>query len=282
MPETQLQQISDHVWWMSPGKPDRPSLCAIAGTHYTLMLDAGASAAHVHLFLEQLRAAGVAAPRYVALSHWHWDHIFGAAELAVPVIAHTATAERLAVLAGYNWHDAALDQRVASGEEIPSCAADIKAELPEPRDVRIIAPDMVFEQTLTLHPGDVSCRIQHVGGDHAADSCVMQILPDRVLFLGDCLYDAIYTPVRHYTRQRLFPLIDTLLTFEADLYIEGHSDTVMSRAEFIDLTDKMRRAAALIDQHGPDEQTVFAQVGQPLDEDTDYFVRTLIAGRQFE
>ena len=33
--------------------------------------------------------------------------------------------------------------------------------------------------------------------------------------LFHCLYDAIYTPKRHYTVKRLFPLLDALSTFDA-------------------------------------------------------------------
>jgi glyoxylase-like metal-dependent hydrolase (beta-lactamase superfamily II) len=69
VPETTLSKISDHVYWMSPGAPDRPSLGAVVGTRHTLLLDGGASAAHARLFLDALRAEGVPPPRYLALTH---------------------------------------------------------------------------------------------------------------------------------------------------------------------------------------------------------------------
>ena len=278
MPETTLTQISDHVYWMSPGKPDRPSLCAVVGKQHILMLDAGASSAHIHLFLNALASAGVSTPHYVALTHWHWDHVFGAAALGLPIIAHTMTAEQLTILATYDWSDAALDQRVKNGEEIAFCADNIKLELPEPRSVQIITPDIIFHDSLEIRLGDVTCHLQHVGGDHAADSCVAYIEPDRVLFLGDCLYDAIYASTRHYTTQQLFPLLDRLRTFNAEQFVEGHNPAVMTRTEFLTMTDKMRKAGTLVEQIGPDEAAVLAQVGQPVDEDTAYFVKAFIAG----
>ena len=146
-------------------------------------------------------------------------------------------------------------------------------ELPTPREVQISSATIVFDDALELYLGDVTCQIHHIGGDHASDSCVMFIPEERVLFLGDCWYDAIYTPVRHYTRQRLLSLLEKLRTFEADHVIEGHSDVVMDRAEFNGLLDKFDHALALVDQHGADAAH---QIN--LDEDTDYFVRALIAG----
>jgi glyoxylase-like metal-dependent hydrolase (beta-lactamase superfamily II) len=248
------------------------------------MLDAGASASHARLFLDALKAENVSAPRYLALTHWHWDHVFGAAEVGASLITHSETANKLATLRSYDWSNTALDSRVATGEEIASCAADIKVELPEPRRVRIAAPEIIFHDWLELHLGNVTCRIQHVGGDHAADSCVMVILPDRVAFLGDCLYDAIYTPVRHYTK-KVFSLLDTILNFDANLYIEGHNSSPMTRAELETMADKMRLADQLIEQFGTSEAAILkaaqAQIRQPLDEDTDYFIRAFLAGRTF-
>jgi hypothetical protein len=50
-----LRKISEHVYWLPPAPPDRPSLCAVVGSRWTLMLDAGSSAAHAGSFLDGLR-----------------------------------------------------------------------------------------------------------------------------------------------------------------------------------------------------------------------------------
>lgn len=288
MAETVLSHISDHVYWMSPGAPDRPSLCAIVGTEHTLMLDAGASDAHAGLFLDALVAAGVRAPRYVALTHWHWDHVFGIPALDIPVIASKLTYDQMTIQAGYAWTDAALEQRVRSGLEIPFCADNIKLELPEPRNVRIVLPEIVYEDTLTIELGGVTVRMQRVGGDHAADSCVMFIEPDRVLFMGDCLYDALYTPLRHYTSTNLYPLLDMILRFKAERYIEGHNPAVLSRAEIENMARKMIFAGAIVERAGGDEAAALSllhqetgdPVGQARDEDSEYFVRAFVAGKK--
>ncbi|MCC6615273.1 MAG: MBL fold metallo-hydrolase [Anaerolineae bacterium] len=283
MPETTLTQVGDHTYWMTPGTPDRPSLCAVAGPGKTLMLDAAASVAHMRLFLDAIAAAGVASPNYIALTHWHWDHVFGAEVLPVPLIAHADTAAALKTLAGYDWSDAALDGRVATGEEIAFCADNIKIELPEPRQITITLPDVVFHERLELRlGGDVACQIQHVGGDHAADSCVVYIQPDRVLFLGDCLYPAIYAPAYYYTTRRLFPLLDALSAFDADVYIEGHGGEAMNKAEFQALAAKLRLVGTLVDRIGPDEAAVLAayqaQTGQVPDDDAREMVTEFVTG----
>lgn len=285
MPPTTFSQLTEHVYWMTPGPPDRPSLGAVVGANFTLMLDGASSSMHTRLFLAALDAAGIRRPGYVALTHWHWDHVFGAVEVGAPVIAHTRTADELAVQAEYAWDDVSLDRRVATGKEMAFCADNIKIELPEPRRVRIPRPDIVFSERIELHPGGaVTCAIEHVGGEHAPDSCVMHILPDRVLFLGDCLYYTVYGPTQHYTTRHLFPLLDHILSFEADYYIEGHSDHVLTRPELEAMAGQMRLAGTLVDRIGPDEAALFAaaraQTGAEPDEDLAEFLRAFIAGRE--
>ena len=253
-----LTRLSPHVVWMPPGPPDRPSLCAVTGERGTVMLDSGASNAHAELFLSELDGLGLPRPKLVALTHWHWDHVFGAAAIGAPVIAGAGTARELVRLAACDWDDSALDVRVATGEEIAFCADNLKLELPAPRQVRIAVADIVFEEGLTLDLGGVTCRLQHVGGDHSADSVVAFIEPDGVLFLSDCLYDDIYAPTRHYTTAKLFPLLDILDTFDADLHVTGHSGQIMDRADFARDCQRMRRIGQIADAHPGDEAAMTA------------------------
>lgn len=277
-----LTQISPHVHWLPPADPDRPSLCAVAGARHTLLLDAGASVAHTRRMLNALADASVRAPRCVALTHWHWDHVFGLEALDMPVIAHVETAAALAVMQTYAWDDAALDARVTAGVEVAAWAELLKQELPAPRSVQIVLPDILVHDQLDLDlGGGVVCHIRHVGGDHAADSCVMHIEPDGVLFLGDCWYERHYgTPVPYLSTRRLFPLLETLEGFDAQIIIEGHGDGRLARAQFEMLIGQMRTAGVLVDQVGKDEAALMAaaraRFGAALTEDVEGFLRAFL------
>ena len=88
MKQSLLNRISEHVYWLSPdGATDRPTLGAIVGKRATLIVDAGNSAAHAKLFLGELAKLETAKPKYVMLTHWHWDHVFGASAFEVPIFA---------------------------------------------------------------------------------------------------------------------------------------------------------------------------------------------------
>jgi hemoglobin len=255
-------RISEHVYWLPPGPPDRPSLCAVVGARRTLMLDAGSSPAHARLLLDVLERA----PSAVVYTHSHWDHVFGGAAVGATIVAHALTAQRLVELAQRDWSDEGLDRRVADGLSSPAHAEHVKTELPSPRSVEVAPADVVFREGLDLDLGGVTVRVRHVGGDHAADSSVMYVEPDGVLFLGDCLYDS---PAGGLTAERAFPLVGTLLGFDAELYVQGHEPTVFSHAEFASMLEKMRLAELSVRHGTPVEGD---------DEETAWFVESFRAG----
>ena len=182
-----LARITDHVYWMPPGPPDRPSLCAVVGDRRTLMLDAGSSAAHTRAFLDALLVASDTRPAAVVYTHSDWDHVLGGVEVGGIVIAHVLTAEGLSELANRDWSDEGLDRRLADGVSSAQHVANVKAELPSPRAVEVAPADIIFHDEIEIDLGGVTVRVRHIGGDHSADSCVMYVEPDGVLFMGDCV-----------------------------------------------------------------------------------------------
>lgn len=203
-----MEQISEHVWWLPPGKPDRPSLCAVVGERRTLMLDGGSSPAHARLLLAALPRR----PDAVVYTHSHWDHVLGGVEVGGLVIAHALTAERLVELGSRDWSDEGLEGR--------GYADDVKQELPSPRTVEIVPADIVFQEGVDVDLGGVVAHVRHVGGAHADDSSVVLVEPDGVLFLGDALCDPPDET-----------LVDTIFGFGARLYVEGHHPSISTRED---------------------------------------------------
>jgi glyoxylase-like metal-dependent hydrolase (beta-lactamase superfamily II) len=263
---TTLTRITDRVYWLPPGPPDRPSLCAVVGDRRTVMLDAGSSSAHARAFLDALFAASGTRPNAVVYTHYHWDHVVGGAEVGGMVIAHALTAEALIDLAERDWSDEGLDRRVAAGLSSPQHAAHVKAEMPSPRNVEIALADIVFHDRLEIDLGGVTVHVRHIGGDHSADACVIDVEPDRVFFLGDCISASSEGTM---TSQSASQLRDVVLGSDAEHYVEGHHESVSSRREIEALFEKMELA----------ERAVFEGVAiEASDEDTQYFVDAFRAG----
>jgi glyoxylase-like metal-dependent hydrolase (beta-lactamase superfamily II) len=214
MKNLKLMRISPHVYWTAPEEStDRPVLGSVVGRNATLMVEGGASASHAAGFLAALSSPGIPLPKYMAITHWHWDHVFGAAYLDLPIIAHVDTARKIREMSELDWRDEALDRRVAEGLEIEFCQVHMKAEIPneERASLKLHIPEITFKDRVSIDLGGVTCQIIHVGGDHSPDSSIVYIPGDKVAFIGDCIYEDIYARPSRYTTVSLFPLLDQLL-----------------------------------------------------------------------
>jgi len=234
-----MERISEHVWWLQPGPPDRPSLCAVVGERWTLALDAGSSRAHTRQFLDALPTTPIA----VVYTHSHWDHVFGGIEIGGLVVAQARTAEKLAELAQRDWNDDA------------NVNEHIRTELPAPRTVEIAAADVVFDEAIDFDLGGVTVHVEHVGGDHCDDACVALVEPDGILFVGDALSASSDDVL---TIEKALPLYDRLFALPATHYVEGHHPAVETRGEFEALLTKARDAARGVVIPGDEDSEYFA------------------------
>jgi len=283
MSKPAFSQITPHVYWLSPdATTDRPVLGVITGGQRTLIVDAGNSPAHAKLLLHKLSEAGLAPPAFLALTHWHWDHVFGTSAFELPTFAQAITKRIVAEMAGLDWGDAALDRRVEAGVEITFCRDMIKAELPDRSDLRIRPPDIAFDSQVEIDLGQVTCQIVHVGGDHGTDSSIVYVPEDRVMFLGDCLSPDLYTGEPSYTTHKLFPLIDQLLAYEVDYYFAGHAPQPLSRDEMIEEVHLLNIVGRIVDQPGQTRAAILArlqaELNRPLDDDHVELVDEFLAG----
>jgi hypothetical protein len=112
----------------------------------------------------------------------------------------------------------------------------------------------------------VTVRVRHIGGDHSADSCVMYVEPDAVLFMGDCVSAS---PEGVMTSESAFRLREVILGSIAEHYVEGHHDSVSSRREMEGLFEKIQLA-----ERAARESSVI----ETPDEDTEYFTEAFRAG----
>ena len=237
-----LERHSERIWYMTPvEETDRPILGAVVGDTHTLMIDAGNSEEHARLFVRELEGHGVKRPSIIALTHWHWDHIFGLSALSDMIsISCEETRTEMLKLRSYSWDDDALKARVQQGLEIEFCATAIQKEFGANRSIHITLPTLTFKDELTIDLGGVHAVMKHVGGDHAADSVVVYIPEEKVLFLGDALYANLYAPSWRMTPERTMHLIGQLDAFEAEYYVWSHGG-VVPQDQFEKDCDTLRR-----------------------------------------
>ncbi|KIL51443.1 Zn-dependent hydrolase [Jeotgalibacillus alimentarius] len=267
----QLITLSNRISYLTPvGPTDRPILMSVTGDRHTLMIDSGNSKAHAELFLKTLKDTGKPLPDLTAVTHWHWDHIFGLAALSVPSIASEDTKKAMEELTDFKWDDESLDERVATGVEIQFCADAIREEFKEQRDIEVVLPSVTFEDELTVDLGGVTCVLKQVGSDHAKDSTVVYVKEEKLLFLGDVTAPLMYAPVWHFTAEETLKLLDQLDQFDADTYVISHYKPI-SKAEYQQEAALLRKAASLVTDYQGDLEQMKAELSshydRPLSED---------------
>ncbi|GAF08322.1 MBL fold metallo-hydrolase [Paenibacillus pini] len=126
-----LKKLSDKVYYMPQySETDRPTLGLICGENFSVIVDSGNSPAHARDFLNLVEQIDIAPVKFVVITHWHWDHIFGMDTMKLLSISHNQTKDRIEYLKTLTWDDASLDSRVETGEEIEFCSSMIKLEMP--------------------------------------------------------------------------------------------------------------------------------------------------------
>ena len=188
-----FDKVTEHIY-IHPAEhyTDRPNIGIIAGEKFSLLYDAGNSAKHVEKLKSELSEQGLPHPDFVLLSHWHWDHSFGAKFWNAPVIAGRKTDERLQTAAEWQWDDISMENRIESGEDIVFCSEMIKREYPDRNKIEVVPADIVFEERMSIDIGGISCEIIHAKGPHSEDSVICYIPSEKFLFLGDANCKDLY------------------------------------------------------------------------------------------
>ncbi len=278
-----FDQVTPHIYRLAPdATTDRPALGVVVGRRRTLVVDAGASPAHAQALLQEMARAGLAAPALLAITHWHWDHVFGMATLNLLSLAHSETRRMLTTMAQWDWSDQALDRRVEEGIEIAFCRDMIKRELPDRSALILSPPDIAFSEQVEIDLGGVTCLLVHVGGDHGADCSVVYVPEDKSIFLGDCLGPDLYHGAPHYTTAQVLPLLERLLCFDAAIYLESHDPEPVLRAALAQDAGLFRVVGQTVERARGDRHAAMAALHEqgkvPVDDYTIELVDAFVAG----
>ncbi|MGO4886144.1 MBL fold metallo-hydrolase [Anaerobacillus sp. MEB173] len=277
-----LQKLSNRLFYLPPyQKTDRPILAAIVGDNQTLLIDAGNSTNHAKQFKEQLASYHVTGD-ILALTHWHWDHVFGLSEMNMPSISNFMTYEKINELQRFSWEDKDLDERVKAGIEIPFCANAIILELGSKRELTIPDPTIIFETKIKLNIGGVTCFIEQVGGDHSSDSNLIYIQEEKTLFLGDCLYANMYAEKWHYTIEKMCKLLDKIENYDAEIYFLSHHPAPLTKDEFASFFSLLKTSAILTEKHKGELEEIATEMSsyfqRQLTEDDLEIIRYFVNG----
>lgn len=194
-----FNKVTEHIY-IRPAEPytDRPNVGYIRGKNFSLLFESGNSEENVKQLKNELLEQGIPLPDYVAVSHWHWDHSFGLFAWQSEKIAGRKTNEKLLEVSNWKWDDASMEKRILSGEDIVFCTEMIKREYPDRSKIKVIGADKVFDDTLAIDLGGVTCELVHSKGPHSDDSIICFVPEDKFMFLGDSNCKDLYGKPWHF------------------------------------------------------------------------------------
>ncbi|MEF9935158.1 MAG: MBL fold metallo-hydrolase [Clostridium sp.] len=221
-----LNKLTDRVYYMDyVSNGDRPVLGLVVGDDYSLVIDGGNSREHANELLKYTAKLDIPPIKYLLLTHWHWDHVFGVTTIGAINIVHEKTDDKLKWMKTLKWTDKAIHERVLLGEEIKFCEDHMKIEHPDNnRNIEIPVSDIVFDSKVSIDIGGVIVSAEHIECDHSEDCVIVNVEGEKVVFIGDAMYNDMYNGNYSYTREKLYWLIDALIDIDADYYIPSHHD----------------------------------------------------------
>lgn len=246
-----LHTVSAHIRYLEADhRSDRPVLGYIQGSRRAFAVDAGASKAHVDLFYEELKREGLPLPDLTGISHYHWDHSYGAAFVHGLTLASDRCAAVLKEEVAYQWTPQAMRERLDQGKDIAFGYYSKLAEYPDLSAVRVVAPDLALAGNLTVDLGGVHVEVLYCGGPHSDDHLIFYIPEDRFLFLSDAsgkelfTLDWTYDPQHPeqlqdrigelpYNQEKLGPFVALLESLDFTRCSLGHEDTLWSRERLL-------------------------------------------------
>ena len=230
----QLTQLTEHIWLL-PHNPNvravQSSIGVVVTQNESLLVDAGNSPRLARALKAEILRCNLPPVTRIIYTHHHWDHIYGACEFNVQVMAHTICRALLKEEAKKPWGNEYIREQIRLNPILKLSYNARAKNVEDWKSFRIVVPEVVFDKTELIELDGLAIELEHVGGMHAEDSIVVKLPKDGVMFLGDCYYP----PPLHLRKPDSAPSFDMLRRLQNedyDLYVESH-DKPFTRGELL-------------------------------------------------
>jgi glyoxylase-like metal-dependent hydrolase (beta-lactamase superfamily II) len=246
-PTVQALPVVPGVWYFQGvaalGTPANRNFISNAGFVVTddgvVVVDALGSPALAREMLAEIRRVTTQPVRYLIVTHYHADHIYGAQvfkDAGATILAHGEGQQ-------YMNSDTAQKRLEASREEL---APWVDAQ------TRLVAADRwLTERETVLHVGSTDVLVSHVGPSHTAEDLVVMVPKLGVLFSGDLFFRGRIPFVGQADSRQWIASLERLIAYQPRLVIPGHgpvstdplADLALTRDYLLHLRRTMGAAA---------------------------------------
>jgi glyoxylase-like metal-dependent hydrolase (beta-lactamase superfamily II) len=182
-----IDQIPGKPIWYSTGSPgipgkDNEGNTSNAGFVVTsdgvVVFDALGTPSLGWALLQEIRKVTDKKIRYVVLSHYHADHIYGLQAFRDHTDAIIVAQERAGE---YRDNEETADEKASQRLDQRRAALSPWVD----GNTRVVPPDIAFRDRMTIALGDRRLTLIYAGPAHSSSDMMMMVEPDGVLFAGD-------------------------------------------------------------------------------------------------
>lgn len=181
--------------------------------------------------LQKIRAVTDKPVKYVVLSHYHADHIYG-----LQAFRDHTDAVIIAQMKAYDYvATGSLDDESAA----PRLAQRRVALAPwVNQDTRIVLPEVTFKVAAEIRLGGRQFQLIYAGPAHSMSDIMMFVLPERVLFAGDIVQNGRipYMASAAVDTRNWLKGLETVGTLDPRFIIPGHGHTSTAATDAIAFT----------------------------------------------
>ena len=241
------QNVAPDIWYVqgeaAMGSAANRNFISNAGFVVTdegvVVIDALGSPALAEELIAEIRRITAQPIRYVIVTHYHADHIYGLQAFkaaGATIVAHRAGRE-------YIGSDTARLRLEASRKDLLPWIDE---------STRVVSADQWLEDhDTTLRVGSHEFQIRHVGPAHTSEDLVVFVPQRGVLFAGDLVFQGRIPFVGQADSRQWIASLTQLIDFKAKLVIPGHgpastdpeADLVLTRDYLAHLRKSMGDAA---------------------------------------
>jgi len=228
--EMDLKRVSEHVYYVEgvPGiASDNQGFISNAGVIVTgagvVIFDALGTPALGRLLLEKIRAITNEPVVRVIVSHYHADHIYGLQvyqDLDAEILAPEG-AEKY--LASDNARERLEERRFTLDPWVDD-------------DTRLVYPDRYLGEGMRFRLGDVDFIVTVVGEAHSDGDLTLYVMPDRVLFSGDVIFEGRVPFLGDSNTRHWVQVLARMEKEQLVALIPGHGGVAENPNEAISLT----------------------------------------------
>lgn len=221
--------VADNVWFVqgeaalgsSANRNFISNAAFVATGDGVVVIDALGSPTLANELIDEIRRVTQEPIRYLIVTHYHADHIYGLQAFkaaGATILAHAEGRE-------YLNSDTARLRLQASRQDLFPWIDEATRLLPADR--------WLDQQETTLHVGNVDFVIHHVGPAHTSEDLVVFIRQSGVLFAGDLVFRGRIPFVGEADSGRWIESLKTLIDLKPSIMIPGHGP--MSKDPLADL-----------------------------------------------